>query len=189
MNGLILVGGQSTRMGIDKSQLLYHGKPQWQYLYDLFLPFCQKTFLSCRENQKENFGNETVLIDPYTIGPIGGILSAFEQDSNEAWLVVACDMPFVNEKTIDFLIQNRNPIQIATAFQNPQTRLPEPLLTIWEPAAYLFLKEAYAKSQSSPLRILQNADLKLLECPQPDWLRNVNTTEEYRAFMKRIDSY
>jgi molybdopterin-guanine dinucleotide biosynthesis protein A len=178
MNGLILVGGQSVRMGTDKSQLSYHGKPQWQYLYDLLLPFCQKTYLSCRQNQKDNFTNCPLLIDTYETGPIGGILSAFEQNPNEAWLVVACDMPFVNEKTIGFLIQNRNPIQIATAFQNPETQLPEPLLTIWEPATYLFLQEAYAKGQRSPFRLLQHSDVNLIKCPQPDWLRNVNTTEE-----------
>lgn len=186
MNGLILVGGRSTRMGIDKSQLAYHGKPQWQYLYELLLPFCQKTFLSCRDNQKDNFANHPLLIDPYEIGPMGGILSAFEQDSNEAWLVVACDMPFVNEKTIEFLTQPRKTAQIATAFQNPETQLPEPLLTIWEPAAYPFLIEAHKKGQRSPLRILQNADIKRLECPQPNWLKNVNTAEQYLGLMKEM---
>ena len=104
MNGLILVGGQSMRMGTNKSLLEYHGKPQWKYLYEIIAPFCRKTFLSCRENQKEIFTSEALLIDPYEMGPMGGILSAFEQDSNEAWLVVACDMPFMNEKTIEFLI-------------------------------------------------------------------------------------
>jgi molybdopterin-guanine dinucleotide biosynthesis protein A len=68
MNGLILVGGQSVRMGTDKSQLSYHGKPQWQYLYDLLLPFCQKTYLSCRQNQKDNFTNCPLLIDTYETG-------------------------------------------------------------------------------------------------------------------------
>lgn len=182
MNGLILVGGQSTRMGTDKSQLSYHEKPQWQYLYDLLLPFCQKTFLSCRENQKEDFGKEIVLIDPYAIGPIGGIISAFQQDSNEAWLVVACDMPFVNEKTVEFLIQHRKTAQIATAFQNPKTQLPEPLLTIWEPAAYPFLIEAHTKGQRSPLRILQHFDVNLIKCPQPDWLKNVNAVGDITKF-------
>lgn len=178
MNGLILVGGQSTRMGTDKSQLSYHGKPQWKYLSDLLLPFCKKTFLSCRRNQKEAFTNERVLIDSYETGPMGGVLSAFEQDSNEAWLVVACDMPFVNEKTLEFLIQHRETAQIATAFQNPATQLPEPLLTIWEPTAYPLLIEAHIKGQRSSYRILQNSNVNLLQCPQPDWLKNVNTVEE-----------
>lgn len=179
MNGLILVGGQSTRMGTDKSQLTYHGKPQWQYLYDLLFPLCKKTFLSCRENQTDNFTNHSLLIDPYEMGPIGGIWSAFKQESNEAWLVVACDMPFVTEKTIEFLIRHRAKSQIATAFQNPETQLPEPLLTIWEPASYPFLIEAHKKGQRSPLRILQHSKVNPIRCPQPEWLKNVNTAEEW----------
>jgi molybdopterin-guanine dinucleotide biosynthesis protein A len=180
MNGLILVGGLSTRMGKDKSQLTYHEKPQWHYLYDLLAPFCHRTFLSCRADQKDIFPPELYLTDPYAIGPLGGILSAFEQDSTKAWLVVACDMPFVNEETIDFLCRNRNPVKIATAFQNPQTLLPEPLLTLWERSSYPFIIEAYQKGQRSPLRLLQHSDINLLECPQPDWLKNVNTAEEFK---------
>lgn len=178
MNGLILVGGQSTRMGTDKSQLTYHRKPQWQYLYDLLLPVCKKTFLSCRQNQKDTFKNYSPLIDPYEMGPMGGILSAFEHESNEVWLVVACDMPFINEKTIEFLIQHRAKSQIATSFQNPKTQLPEPLLTIWEPAAYPFLIDAHKKGHRSPLRILQHSNVNLITCPQLEWLKNVNTAEE-----------
>lgn len=179
MNGLILVGGRSTRMGSDKSQLQYYGKPQWQYLYELLLPFCQHTFLSCRQNQKEFFTTEQRLIDPYEAGPLGGILSAFEQRPNEAWLVIACDMPFVNTQTIDFLIRNRKTTQVATSFQNPETQLPEPLLTIWESTAYPFIREGFQKGQRSPLRILQNTDIHLLKCPKSDWIKNVNTPEEW----------
>jgi molybdopterin-guanine dinucleotide biosynthesis protein A len=145
----------------------------------LLLLFCKKTFLSCRENQKDAFSTERVLIDPYETGPMGGILSAFEHDSNEAWLVVACDMPFINEKTLEFLLRNRKTAQIATVFQNPATQLPEPLLTIWEPTAYPLLMKAHTKGQRSPYRILQTTKIQLLDCPQPDWLKNINTVEEW----------
>lgn len=185
MNGLILVGGLSTRMGMDKSQMVYHAKPQWQYLYETVAPFCQQTFLSCREDQKEQFPEELQLLDPYETGPLGGILSAFEVSPNEAWLVVACDMPFVNKHTFDFLLQNREKARLATAFENPITHLPEPLLAIWEPSAYSLVKETFQKDQRSPLSILKNAQVCLLECPEIDWLRNVNTAEELDKFMVR----
>ncbi|MFN8348447.1 MAG: NTP transferase domain-containing protein [Spirosomataceae bacterium] len=182
MNGLILVGGRSTRMGTDKSQLVYHEKPQWQYLCDLLVPFCPKTFFSCRAEQTLHFPPEKLLIDHYVIGPLGGILSAFDKCPDEAWLVVACDMPSVNEQTIDFLYRNRDVSKSATAFQNPQTHLPEPLLTVWEPASYPLLSEARKKGQRSPLRVLQNANVNLLECPHPEWLTNVNTAEDITKF-------
>lgn len=184
MNGLILVGGRSKRMGSDKSLLVYHKKPQWAYLYTLVASFCDNTFLSCRADQQKLFKSHNFLIDTYQIGPLGGILSAFEHHNNTAWLVVACDMPFVNAETIDFLVQNRNAAQIATSFQNPATKLPEPLLTLWEPAAYPLLNEAHQNGQRSPLKILQNAKLHLLDCPQGDWLRNINTSEEFTEIIK-----
>ena len=39
MNGLVLSGGQSSRMGTDKALIDYHGIPQYAYVYDLLLRF------------------------------------------------------------------------------------------------------------------------------------------------------
>jgi len=183
MNGLVLVGGRSSRMGKDKSQLIYREKPQWKYLYELLEPFCEKVFLSCREQQRLLFPFEDTLIDSYEIGPLGGILSAFEYNSNTAWLVVACDMPFVNKETIEWLQKHRKKSCTATTFKNPETMLPEPLLTIWEPSVYPFLNEAQQQNQRSPLRILLNTKSNLINCPQAYWLSNVNTLEEYKMLM------
>ncbi|MEZ4900762.1 MAG: NTP transferase domain-containing protein [Spirosomataceae bacterium] len=120
-----------------------------------------------------------LLIDTYETGPLGGVLTAFEYDEHTAWLVVACDMPFVNTATFDFLIHHRSPEHIATAFKNPLTQLPEPLLSIWEPTSYYFLKEAYQNGQRSPLKILHNTDSHLIDCPDEHWLWNANTVEEF----------
>ncbi len=40
--GLILTGGFSKRMGMEKAQLNYHGKPQFSYLFELIKPFCEE---------------------------------------------------------------------------------------------------------------------------------------------------
>jgi molybdenum cofactor guanylyltransferase len=185
MNGLIPVGGRSTRMGLDKSLLSYHQQPQWRYLYELLQPYCHTVFLSCREDQKDNFDGLPYLIDVLEIGPLGGILSAFEYAPNAAWLVVACDMPFVCSETIDFLIKNRQDTSIATAFEHPETLLPEPLLTIWEPGSYEIIKAGFQQKRFSPLQLLKNNPTRLLTCPDPQWLQNINTPEERKNIINQ----
>ena len=46
MNGLVIAGGNSSRMGTDKAFLQYSKNPQYQEVYSLLEPFCEQTFVS-----------------------------------------------------------------------------------------------------------------------------------------------
>jgi len=41
INGLILAGGKSKRMGQDKGSINYYGKPHREFLAELIAPFCK----------------------------------------------------------------------------------------------------------------------------------------------------
>ena len=145
--GLVLTGGASKRMGKDKAQLKYYGKPQFAYLFELLKPFCEEVFLSCRAEQSAQFGDHyPQIFDIYDgIGPMNGLLSFFNQHPSKACLIVACDMPFVDKKAIHYLIENRQSEKFATAYKSKKG-LPEPLLTIWEPKYYDALQSAFQKN-------------------------------------------
>jgi molybdenum cofactor guanylyltransferase len=176
VNGLILIGGKSSRMGTDKSLLDYHGKPQREYLFELVQKYCSEVYFSCRTEQ--SFSEKTI-IDAYDLGPIGGILSAFEYNPNTAWLVVACDMPFVDEASLELLIQNRNTKKVATTFYNSENNAPDPLFSVYEPKAFDLLKEYIKSGNKSPKFFLQNVDIQLIILENNSILRNVNTKEEF----------
>jgi molybdenum cofactor guanylyltransferase len=184
INGLILIGGRSSRMGNDKSLLSYHnGLSQREYLYKTISKYCSKTFFSLRNEQAESI-IQPKIIDLYEMGPIGGILSAFEYDSDSAWLVVACDMPFVNEFIIENLLANRNKNKAATAFFNVVNNAPEPLLTIYEPLIFDALKKHLQDGHKSPLKLLQKTDIQLLNLENQDFLKNSNTPTDYEVMSK-----
>ncbi len=184
LNGLILIGGRSTRMGSDKSLLNYHGLPQRDYLFNLLSKYCQNVFFSCRIDQQEDI-QQNKIIDNFEIGPIGGILSAFGYDSDVAWLVVACDMPLIDEVVIEKLFQNRNPSKSATAFYNTTNNAPEPLITIYESSIFESLKEYIKTQNKSPLKLLQRADIQLIMLENEVFLRNVNTDKEYHQHLEK----
>jgi molybdenum cofactor guanylyltransferase len=182
LKALILIGGRSSRMGTDKSMLVYHGQTRRQYLYDLLKSRCQSVYLSCRDEQLDELSDFDTLPDRYTdIGPMGALLTAFEFDQTTAWLVVACDMPFVDDDCIAFLVQNRDSTKMATAFQNPDSNRPEPFVTIWEPVAFEKIKQMVANQHYSPSKILQQNDVHCLIPPKPEWLKNINTEADYKA--------
>lgn len=188
IHGLVLAGGKSQRMGRDKGLLNYHGKAQREHVGDLLQNVCDKVFLSCRPEQAAGIeSNYELLADKMLgLGPFGAIVSAFQHNPNVAWLVVACDLPLLDIDTLQFLTSNRNTSKIATAFHNPATDFPDPLLTIWEPKAYLALFQFLVQGYSCPRKVLINSDIELLTVPDVRVLENVNKPEEYKKVIHRL---
>lgn len=180
LNGLVLAGGKSERMGFDKGAVNWHGKEQRYYMADMLKSFCDEVFISCRPDQQTEIDNKYLSIaDTFTgLGPFGAILSAFREKPDSAWLVMACDLPLVDENTLKYLTDNRDVSYIATAYQSAFDDFPEPLITIWESKSYPVLLSFLAQGYSCPRKVLINNDICLLNAPNPDDLTNVNTPEE-----------
>ncbi|RZK47108.1 MAG: hypothetical protein EOO59_18285 [Hymenobacter sp.] len=108
-------------------------------------------------------------------------MSAFRRDPNAAWLVLACDLPFLTAETLRTLVAGRRPGRLATAFQSPGSDFPEPLITIFEPRAYPELLRFLGLGYSCPRKMLINSDVEVLPTPGSRQLRNVNTPAERAA--------
>lgn len=181
LRGLVLAGGRSERMHADKGALRYHGTDQRHHTAALLAPFCAEVRVSCRPDQTAEIEAAGLVPLPDTflgLGPLGGLLSAFQLDPNAAWLVLACDLPYLTPETLQFLVANRQPGQFATAFQSPWNDFPEPLVTIWEPRSYGPLLRFLSLGYSCPRKALINSDTAVIQPPAPGDLRNVNTPQE-----------
>jgi len=187
LNGLVLAGGQSLRMGTDKGNINWYGKPQRYHMADMLQPFCNQVFISHRDGQPaETDEPYPVLQDTFTgLGPYGAILSAFRENPDSAWLVIACDLPLMDDATLRNLVACRNSSSVATAYHSPVTEFPEPLIAIWEPKSYPILLSFLAQGYSCPRKVLINTDITLLNAPEPEALTNVNTPEEMEI-VKRV---
>jgi molybdopterin-guanine dinucleotide biosynthesis protein A len=190
LKGLVLAGGKSTRMHTDKTKLDYHGKPQRVHLYELLDDYCDEVFLSCRKEQQSDIPEGyNIITDSFLdMGPMGAILSAFKQHPDSAFLAVACDLPLLTPKTLESLKENRNPSKIATAFKNNESRFPEPLITIWEPKSYQVLLTFLGMGYSCPRKTLINADIQLLDPPNPQELMNANNPDEYEQALSKLST-
>jgi len=185
LNGLVLIGGKSMRMGTDKAQLSYYGIPQYEYATKLLEAKGLPTYVSIRANQ--TIENYKVIKDAFVgLGPFGAICSAFMKNPNEAYLVLATDLPYVSDKVIDTLIAHRNPKKIATAIKAKSSEFMEPLITIWEPKAYPILLSYLAQGYSCPRKILINSEVEIIEVDDAI-VRNINTPEEFKEVQKELN--
>jgi len=180
--GLVLAGGKSVRMGQDKGAIQWHASEQRYHLYTLLSGLCNQVFISCRADQKSQISEKyPTVLDTYAeSGPVFALLSAFQYRPDVAWLVVACDLPLIDVTTLQQLIQYRNHSGIATTFQSPHDHLPEPLITIWEPAAFPLLQQYVADGYKCPRKVLINNPEKvtIIKAQDSRVLLNANTPED-----------
>ena len=113
------------------------------------------------------------------VGPIAGILAAQEQEPAAAWLVLACDLPLLDDGTLAHLIAHRDAAALATAYRSSHDGLPEPLCAIWEPGSHPALAAYLAQGRDCPRKFLIRNGARLLDEPNPRALDNVNTPLEY----------
>ncbi len=188
--GLILSGGKSMRMGEDKGALNYRGIPHREFEARLAKKFCNQTFISCRKNQEELIESKfKKLYDSFEgLGPYGGILSAFREHPDSAWLVLACDYPLLDESVLRQLVDARNPSKLATCFYNPETEHPEPLVTIWEPRAYPVMLEFLTQGYSCAKKVLINSEVEMIEMKNPTKLMNANNPADRERSLKLLES-
>jgi molybdopterin-guanine dinucleotide biosynthesis protein A len=184
--GLVLAGGKSTRMQQDKARLNYHGKTQKAHLFGMLSGYCEQVFVSGQPSDEEAANLPHIEDSFLGLGPTGGILSAFRQHPEAAWLVVACDLPHLSAKSLDALVAGRQPGKVATAFMGEQS-FPEPLITIWEPKSYAILLQFLSYGYSCPRKALINSDTKILQPIDKMELSNVNTPEEYRQALDNLN--
>jgi molybdopterin-guanine dinucleotide biosynthesis protein A len=189
LHGLLLCGGASRRMRRDKAQLNYGGEPQLLRAWRLLTAFTERAFVSVRDSQHDEPLRASLpqLIDTYdAVGPVAGILSAHDAFPEAAWLVIACDLPLLDETTLRTLIAARDPAKEATAFASRFDGLPEPLCTLWEPPIHQRLKQRYEAGSYCARKVLIQADIRLLP-PPGNALDNINTPQEFEQMQRQLE--
>jgi len=173
----------------DKAALEYAGQTQLARAVALLEPLVARTFVSVRADQladPQRARYERIADALPDLGPIGGIHAALHAHPRSAWLVLACDLPFLDAATLQQLIAGRDPRRVASAFRSSHDGKPEPLCAIYEPESLAQIDARIAAGKLCPRDFLASADAALLTLRNPRALDNINTGEEYRDAQARL---
>lgn len=185
LHGLVLAGGRSARMGRDKAGLKHpDGRSLARRGHEMLVEAgCGTAYLSLRHDQEipDGFGFGQVLRDPAegSCGPLTGILTAMRSHPQADWLVVACDLPRLDIRTLARLISERSEDELFLAFRSSSDGLPEPLCAIYASESRAVLEEAAAAGFHCPRKILIRNHCRLLEAPDARSLDNANTPADW----------
>ena len=189
VKALVLAGGKSQRMGHDKSQISYkEGLSQEVYLTRICQGFGMEAYISkAHDHDTEEIAGIPVIKDRLLdMGPFGAIISAMMSDPDSAWMVLACDLPYLDRGSLSRLIEERDPSKFATTYKSKHKAFAEPLITIYEPRSYSAFLEMLTQGYSCPRKVIINTDVKVIELPDDLIIENVNTPEELAAVKERL---
>jgi len=185
--GLVLAGGRSSRMGRDKAALVHpDGRTLVRRCCDLLRDAgCEFVAVSLRADQDIPAGLADVEIvrDPAgdSQGPMAGIIAGMRLRPDADWLVVACDLPRLDLETLTHLIAMQQAGEKFLAYRSEFDGLPEPLCTLYAPAALAVLEQAQADDFRCPRKILIRNECRLLDPVTPRALDNANTPEDWET--------
>jgi molybdopterin-guanine dinucleotide biosynthesis protein A len=192
LKGLVLAGGESSRMGRDKASIELAGVNMLARTVELLDGRVTDVLVAVRPEQTDDAvrRRHTLIEDCYSdIGPAAGMFTAHEQSPEAAWLVLACDMPLLSPQALDSLIGARDPEMDATALCRSREAAPEPLCAIYEPGNLAaFLAAVRGGENSSPRAWLQRSRVLRVEAPEGGVLASINTSDELSDVRRQLEA-
>ena len=189
--GLVLAGGKSRRMGSDKALMVRDGESQLSRSVSLLQRHVSGVYVSARRDQAEDpeRSRYSLIFDGYDdMGPVAGILSAMDFKPNATWLVLACDLPNVDDETVAKLIGAHTPEIPFTAYKSSHDGLPEPLCAMFSPMAREVIDAFVNDGLVCPRKMLIRSATRLLDLPKSAALDNMNTPADLENTGVRIAS-
>lgn len=188
--GLVVCGGNSSRMGKDKSMLQYYDKPQRYHVYDMLLPLCEKVFISCNKQQSatieagyEFIADDTTLGD---IGPVTALLTAFTQYPNKNLLLTGCDYPFLT--TNELQLFSTTCTNKPAAFYNEAADVYEPMLAWYPYSCFEELKRLHEAKEYSLQHFLKVSEAIKYWPSDINCIKSIDSPEAYDEAYKLINA-
>ncbi|HRG53042.1 MAG TPA: molybdenum cofactor guanylyltransferase [Bacteroidia bacterium] len=128
VNGYILAGGKSSRMGTDKGLLPLNGSTIVGNIIRQLEPAVGKITIVANSSRYEQFGVEVIADIIPGIGPSGGIHAALHHSDRAHNFIVSCDMPFITTEAIQTIIVRPALTEITLPFYQQQL---EPLFGLY----------------------------------------------------------
>jgi len=182
---IILAGGGSGRMDVDKSMLPIKGKPMVEHICEQLCDSFEQTLVSANEVDKLAFLGFEVIPDKIPgQGPLMGIASALEASANELNFVVACDIPHIDLTYVRRMLAEAEEADIVIPTTGDERY--EPLFAVYRKSALKAINEVLSSGGRKISDVFARCRVKYIEM-EARGFTNLNTITEYEEFQKKYD--
>ena len=191
IEGFILVGGASRRMGTDKARLTLNGLSFVERIAGEVSQITDSISVVGDATTSPS-NNLRSVPDVYPRwGALGGVHAALSACSAEYALIVACDFPFVTNQLFRRMAGLRDDFDAVAPIQNDQ--IPQPLCALYRIEACLPVAAHMIKSgERKPIALLQSVRTRWVPFHELSDLEgadhffdNINTPEDYARIVEK----
>ncbi len=181
---IIMAGGDSTRIGRDKSMLPVGGKPMVQHICDLLRPHFDQVLISGNDPSKYGFLDVEVVPDRVAgWGPLMGIASALRASAYDVNFIVACDIPEFNIGLVRRMVRQVRGFDAAVP-RTGRSRY-EPLFAVFKKSALDSIERALSSGKTRVMDGLAGCNVKYIDLAADERPGNINTMADYRELIER----
>lgn len=187
VTGVILAGGESSRMGSDKALLTIGGVSFLAQIREVLSGVTAEVVISAREEGLYPGIGSRVIADRFPdCGPLAGIHAALSSIPTTRALVVSCDLPLVPAEACRRLLAANVAGDVVIA--RSDSRL-QPLLGLYDKKIVPGLERCLREGRYSVLDFLNEVYVTVVDFGAAPWLLNVNTPKDYALIRARDGDY
>jgi len=183
---IIVAGGNSVRMGQDKSMLPVGGQPMIEHIIGQIRPYFDQILISADDKSKYSFlGVEVIPDEVEGRGPLGGIASALKASASELNFVVACDMPEVDMALVRAMLRDGREFDAVVPRRGPSRY--EPLFAVYKKGVVAGIAAGLLSGNYRIMDALSGCKIKYVDLGDNEVIKNLNTTGDYEEFVGKRD--
>jgi molybdopterin-guanine dinucleotide biosynthesis protein A len=180
---IIMAGGNSTRMGTDKSMLPIDGRSIVERICERLSACFEQILISAGNKDKFEFLGYEVIPDKIPgQGPLMGIVSALQASSNELNFIVACDIPHIELRHVRRIISEAADGEYDIVVPVAGDGQYEPLFAVYRKNTLRVVNKVLAAGGRKISDVFALCNVKKIDLGAD--LVNLNTTAEYEEFLK-----
>ena len=180
VSAVVLAGGRSQRLGMDKSLLRFEGEWLLRRILSQMASLSDDLLVVANEGEKLASLRVPILSDARPgMGPLGGIYTGLQSMRCERGVFVACDMPLLNLPLLRYMVQLSPAYDVVIPHVGDET---EPLHAIYSKACLRPMAEVMDRGQRRVIHFFDRVRVRYVEADEielfdPEHLSffNINT--------------
>jgi molybdenum cofactor guanylyltransferase len=185
--GIILCGGQSKRMGVNKGLLKLGDLTITEHVINALNPICGEIILSVNNQDFDFLPYRKVIDKIHGKGPISGFYSSLSESNTDENIIISCDTPFITDYFLNLLLSNSNGFEIVLPVYNSWVQA---MTGYFKKSILPVIQSQMRKGNFVPINIFEKCNINLLQvnnknCKDADKIFfNINSQEDYQKAIK-----